>query len=55
MRRQRNRAQMKELRNLHKKVSDMETSNLSHAEFKTPALRMLREPSEGLSVTAQKL
>ena len=55
MRRQRNMAQRKEQRNLHKKVSDMETSNLSHAEFKTLVLRMLREPSEGLSVTAQKL
>ena len=50
MRRQRNMAQMKEqIKNPEKELNEMEISNLSDAEFKTLAIRMLKELSEDLS------
>ena len=50
MMRQRNMAQMKEqIKTPEKKLSKMEISNLSDAEFKTLVIRMLKELSEDLS------
>ena len=47
MRRQRNMAQMKEqIKTPEKELNKMEISNLSDAEFKTMAIRMLKELSE---------
>ena len=49
MRRQRNTAQMKEeIRTPEKELNKVEISNLSEAEFKTLAIRMLKELSEDL-------
>ena len=50
MRRQRNLAQRKEqIKTPEKELSEMETSNLSDAEFKTLVIRMLKELSEELN------
>ena len=50
MKRQRNMAQMKEqIKTPEKELNEMEISNLSDAEFKTPGLRMLKELSEDLN------
>ena len=50
MRRQRNLAQRKEqIKTPEKELSEMETSNLSDAEFKTLVSRTLKELSEDLS------
>ena len=50
MRKQRNMAQMKEqIKTPEKEVNKMEISNLSDAEFKTLATRMLKELSEDLN------
>ena len=50
MRRQRNMAHMKEqIKTTEKELNKMEISNLSHAEFKTPVIRMLKEFSEDLN------
>ena len=50
MKRQRNRAQMKEqIKTPEKQLNKMEISNLSDAEFKTLVIRMLKELSEDLS------
>ena len=50
MRRQRNLAQRKEqIKTPEKELSEMETSNLSDAEFKTLVTRMLKELSEELN------
>ena len=50
MRRQRNMAHMKEqIKTTEKELNKMEISNLSHAEFKTLVIRMLKELSEHLS------
>ena len=50
MRRQRNRAQMKEeIKTLEIELNKMEISNLSDAEFKTLVIRMLKEFSEDLN------
>ena len=50
MRRQRNMAQMKEYNKpLGKELNEMEISNLPDAEFKTLAIRMLKEVSEDLN------
>ena len=50
MRRQRNTAQMKEqIKTPEKELNKMEMSNLSDAEFKTLAIRMLKELSEDLN------
>ena len=50
MRRQRNMAHMKEqIKTTEKELNKMEISNLSHAEFKTLVIRMLKELSEDLS------
>ena len=50
MRRQRNMSKMKELIKTPKKeINKMETSNLSDAEFKMLAIRMLKELSENLT------
>ena len=47
LRRQRNMAQMKEqIKTPEKGLNEMEISNLSHAEFKTLVIRMLKELSE---------
>ena len=47
MRRQGNKAQMKEqIKTPEKELNNMETSNLSGAEFETLVTRMLKEPSE---------
>ena len=44
MKRQRNMVQMKEQNKTpEKELNKMETSNLSHAEFKTLVIRMLKE------------
>ena len=46
MRRPRNMAQMKEqIKTPEKKLNEMETSNLSDAEFKTLVIRILKELS----------
>ena len=51
MRRQKNMAQMKEqIKTPGKKLNKMEKSNLSDAEFKSLVKRMLKEPSEDLSI-----
>ena len=51
MRRQRNMAQMKEqIKTPERQLNKMEISNLSDAEFKTLAIRMLKELSGGLSI-----
>ena len=43
-------AQMKEhIKNPEKELNEMEISNLSDAEFKTLAIRMLKELSEDLT------
>ena len=43
-------AQMKEqIKNPEKELNEMEISNLSDAEFKTLAIRMLKELSEDLN------
>ena len=45
-------AQMKEqIKTPEKELNKMEISNLSHAEFKTLVIRMLKELSEDLSST----
>ena len=50
MRRQRNMAQMKEqIKTPEKELNKMEISNLSGAEFKILAVRMLKELSEDLN------
>ena len=50
MRRQKNMAQMKEQNKTPKKeLNKMEISNLSHAEFKTLVIKMLKELSEYLN------
>ena len=50
MRRQRNKAQVKEQNKTpEKELNKMEISNLSDAEFKTLFIRMLKELSEDLS------
>ena len=50
MRRQRNMAQMKEqIKTPEKELNEMETSNLSDAEFKTLVVSILKELSEDLS------
>ena len=50
MRRQRNRAQMKEqVKTPEKELNKMEISNLSDAEFKTLVVRMLKELNEELN------
>ena len=50
MRRQRNTAQMKEqIKTPEKELNNMEMSNLSDAEFKTLAIKMLKELSEDLN------
>ena len=50
MRKQRNMAQMKEqIKTPEKELNKMEISNLSDAEVKTLAIRMLKELSEDLS------
>ena len=50
MRRQRNKAQMKEhIKTPEKEINKMEISNLSDVEFKTLVLRMLEELREDLS------
>ena len=50
MRRQRSMAQVKEwIKTPEKELNEMEKSNLSHAEFKTPVIRMLKEFSEDLN------
>ena len=47
MRRQRNMAQMKEQNKTpQKELNEMETANLSDAEFKTPVIRELTEYSK---------
>ena len=52
MRRQRNMAQMKEqIKTPEKELNKMEISNLSDAKFKTLAIRMRKEFSEGLNST----
>ena len=44
MRRQRNKAQMKEQnKNPEKELNEMEMANLSHTEFKTLVIKMLEE------------
>ena len=44
MKRKRNMAQMKEqIKTPEKDLNEMEISNLSDAEFKTPVMRMLKE------------
>ena len=49
-RRQRNMAQMKEqIKTPEKELNKLERSNLSHAEFKTLVIRMLKELSEDLN------
>ena len=49
-RRQRNMAQMKEqIKTPEKEINEMDISDLSEAEFKTPFIRMLKEHSEVLS------
>ena len=51
MRRQRNKAQMKEqMKTPEKKLNKLEISSLSDAEFKTLFIRMLKEISEHLSI-----
>ena len=48
--RQKNMAQMKEhIKTPEKELNKMEISNLSHAEFKILAVRMLKELSEDLN------
>ena len=50
MRRQRNMAQMKEqIKTPEKEWSEIQTSNLSDAEFKTLVIRMPKELSEDLN------
>ena len=50
MRRQRNKAQMKEhIKTPEKEINKMEISNLSDTEFKTLLIRMLKKLSEYLS------
>ena len=50
MRRQRNMAQRKgQIKTPEKELNKMEISNLSYAEFKTLAIRMLKELSEDLN------
>ena len=50
MRRQRNRAQMKEQnKTTEKELNKMEITNLSDAEFKTLVIRMLKELSKDLN------
>ena len=50
MRKQRNMAQMKEqIKTPQKELNEMKISNLSDAELKTLAIRMLKELSEDLS------
>ena len=50
MKRRRNMAQMKgQIKTLEKDLNKMEISNLSDAEFKTLAIRMLKEVSEEFS------
>ena len=47
MRRHRNMTQMREqIKTPEKELNEMETSNLSDADFNTLVIRMLREPSE---------
>ena len=49
-RRQRNMAQMKEqIKTVEKELNEMEISYLSHAEFKTLVIRMLKELREDLN------
>ena len=49
MRRQRNMAQMKEqIKTPEKELNEMDMSYLSHAEFKTLVIRMLKKLSEDL-------
>ena len=50
MRRQRNKAQMKEqIKTTEKQLNKRERSNISDAEFKTLIIRMLKELSEDLN------
>ena len=49
MKRQRNMVQVKEQIKIPEKLSAMEISNLSDAEFKTLVIRMLKELSEDLT------
>ena len=50
MRRQRNLAQMKEQNKTpQKELNEMETANLSDAEFKTPVIRELTEYSNNIT------
>ena len=50
MRRHRNMTQMREqIKTPEKELNEMEISNLSDAEFKTPFIGMLKELSEDLS------
>ena len=50
MKRQRNMDQMKgQIKTPEKELNEMETSDLSDAEFKTLVMRMLKELSEDLS------
>ena len=50
MKRQKNMAQMKEqIKTPEKELNEMEISNLSDVEFKTLAIRMLKELSEDLN------
>ena len=47
MRRQRNMAQMKEqIKTIEKELNEMDISNILGAEFKTLAIKMLKELSE---------
>ena len=58
MRRHRNMTQMREqIKTPEKELNEMEISNLSDAEFKTPFIGMLKELSEDLSsikISSQK-
>ena len=49
MRTQRKMAQMKDRSKLEKELNEMETSDLSEAEFKTLVIRMFKELGEDLS------
>ena len=51
MNRQRNMAQMKEIKTPEKELNKMEISNLSDADFKTLFIRILKEISEDLNRT----
>ena len=56
MRRQRNMTQMKEqIKTPEKGLNEMEISNQSDAEFKTLAIRMLKELSEDLNSIKKKI